>query len=30
MGHSLLELIGRNQVFFDQDFAKPGRHKESL
>ena len=30
MGDSLLKLIGGNQVFFDQDFAKPGRHNESL
>jgi hypothetical protein len=28
MGHSLLKLIGGNQVFFDQDFAKPGRHNK--
>src|SRR5438445_6630174 len=29
MSHSLLELIGSNQVFFDQDFAEPGRHSKS-
>jgi hypothetical protein len=27
MGHSLLKLIGRDQIFFDQDFAKPGGHE---
>jgi len=29
MSHSLLKLIGSNQVFFDQDFAEPGRHSKS-
>jgi hypothetical protein len=29
MSHSLLKLIGSNQVFFDQDFAKPGRHERA-
>jgi hypothetical protein len=30
MSHSLLKLIGSNQVLFDQNFAKPGRHEQSL
>jgi hypothetical protein len=29
VSHGLLELIGSDQVLFDQDFAKTGRHNKN-